>query len=74
MDALSAFGFFAVTAMLITYALEPRHFSFCRRLRQGFSLWISTGCMALQRGGGDLGVGRRAALVKGLVRLPIFGS
>jgi hypothetical protein len=25
MDALSAFGLFAVTAMLVTYALEPRH-------------------------------------------------
>jgi hypothetical protein len=27
-DTLSAFGLFAVTAMLITYALEPRHAGF----------------------------------------------
>jgi hypothetical protein len=25
MDALSAFGLFAVAAMLVTYAFEPRH-------------------------------------------------
>ena len=28
MDGLSAFGLFAVTAMLVTYALEPRHSGF----------------------------------------------
>ena len=28
MDALTAFGLFAVTAMLVTYALEDRHHGF----------------------------------------------
>jgi hypothetical protein len=28
MDAPSAFGLFAVTAMLVTYAIEPRHAGF----------------------------------------------
>jgi hypothetical protein len=39
------------------------HFGFCRCLRSGSNVWISTGCMALRRGGDDLGAGCRAALV-----------
>ena len=37
MDALSAFGLFAVTAMLVTYALEPRH--------RGFILAFAGACV-----------------------------
>ncbi|HYZ39521.1 MAG TPA: hypothetical protein VE687_02730 [Stellaceae bacterium] len=36
MDALTAFGLFAVTAMLVTYALEDRH--------QGFILAFAGSC------------------------------
>ena len=37
MDVLSAFGLFAVTAMLVTYALEPRH--------PGFILAFAAACV-----------------------------
>jgi hypothetical protein len=37
MDALSAFGLFAVTAMLVTYALESRH--------PGFILAFAAACV-----------------------------
>jgi hypothetical protein len=37
MDALSAFGLFAVTAMLVTYALESR--------RPGFILAFAAACV-----------------------------
>ena len=36
MDALTAFGLFAVTAMLVTYALEERH--------RGFILAFASSC------------------------------
>lgn len=36
MDALTAFGLFAVTAMLVTYALEERH--------RGFILGFAGSC------------------------------
>ena len=65
MDALSLFGLFAVTAMLVAYALEeplvcPR---LCGRMRGRVGLRISAGRLAVRAGRGDLGRRRVAALV-----------
>ena len=44
MDALTLFGLFAVTAMLVFYALEDRsaivHSRICGRVRYGIGVWL----------------------------------
>jgi hypothetical protein len=50
MDALTTFGLFAVTAMLICYALEDRSHWFVLAFagaRPRIGLWLLTGRMAL---------------------------
>lgn len=58
MNPLSLFGLFAVTAMLVCYALENSksvvHPGIRRRVRVGIALRLSAGCMAFR-------VDRRAA-------------
>jgi hypothetical protein len=65
-DGLTLFGLFAVTAMLVTYALENRsHWlilafaAACAR----FNLWLAPRTMALRTGRGHLGDRRHASLV-----------
>jgi ABC-type antimicrobial peptide transport system permease subunit len=66
MDALSLFGLFAVTAMLVAYALEDRShwyiLAFAGACALG-SVWIHAGRLAVRAGRGDLGRRRVAALV-----------
>ena len=63
MDALSLFGLFAVTAMLVAYALEDRShwyiLGLCRRMCARLGLRISAGRLAVRAGRG--GLGRRCA-------------
>jgi hypothetical protein len=65
MDALTAFGLLAVTAMLIFYALEDRSpwfiLAFAGACALG-SVYGSAGRMAVRRRGGDLGRGRDLAM------------
>ena len=67
MDALSLFGLFAVTAMLVAYALEERShwfiLAFAGGLRARLGLRLSAGRLAVRAGRGDLGRRRVAALV-----------
>jgi len=64
MTPLSAFGLFAVTAMLVTYALEHRSswfvLAFAVACALGFGLRLPSGCLAIRRRRGDL-VGRCGA-------------
>src|SRR5258705_12908203 len=65
MDGLTLFGLFAVTAMLVCYALEDRSHWFIlafRRLCAGFGLRISARRLAIRTGRGCLGGGRAVAL------------
>ena len=54
MTLLSAFGLFAVTAMLITYALEERSawfvLAFAFSCLLGSAVWIPPRCMAIRIG------------------------
>jgi hypothetical protein len=58
MDGLSIFGLFAVTTMLVCYALESRShwfiLGFRGSLRARLGVWISAGSMAVRRRRGDL--------------------
>ncbi len=58
MNRLTLFGLFAVTAMLVCYALEGLQPLVCPWLRlglcTGFGLWISPGRLAFWGGRGDL--------------------
>jgi len=50
MDRLTLFGLFAVTAMLVTYALEERSRWFILAFAAacaGFDLWVSAGRLAV---------------------------
>ena len=66
MDGLTLFGLFAVTAMLVCYALEDRTSPVCpglrRRLRAGLDLRLPAGRVAVRAGRGDLGRRRVAAM------------
>ena len=66
MDALTLLGLFAVTAMLICYALEDRsplvRSRLCRSLRFRFCLWFPTGRMAIWIGRSGLGRYSRSPL------------
>ena len=66
MDALTLLGLFAVTAMLICYALEDRsplvHSRLRRSLRFRFCLWFPTGRMAIWIGRSGLGRYSRSPL------------
>ena len=78
MDLLTAFGLFAVSAMLVTYALEPRHpvfiLAFAGACAMGLAYGFLQGAWPFGVVEAIWGVSRRAALVKGSLRLPIFGS
>ena len=66
MDELTAFGLFAVTAMLVCYALEDRSDRFILALLvrvPRIALWFSSGRVAFWRGGGHLVCGRRPQMV-----------
>ena len=67
MDALTAFGLFAVTLMLVTYALEDRSpwfiLAFAGRLRARLGLRLPAGRLAVRRHRGDLG--RRGGMAMG---------
>ena len=64
MDALSLFGLFAVTAMLVAYALEERsHWFILAFAGAWLGLRISAGRVAIRTGRGDLGRRRVASLV-----------
>ena len=67
MDALTAFGLFAVTAMLICYALEDRShwfvLAFAGGVRPRIGLRFLTGRMAIRGSGSDLGYRRLEAVV-----------
>jgi len=69
MIRLTLFGLFAVTAMLVTYALENRSrwfiLAFMRCLRAGLNLRLSAGCVAVWNCGGYLVGGGVTALVAG---------
>ena len=69
MSALTAFGLFAVTAMLVFYALEKRssvvHLCFRFGLCAGFHLWFSARRMAVWRGGSRVVGGGATPLVAG---------
>ena len=58
MDSLTLFGLFAVTAMLIFYALEDRSpwfiLAFAGRLCPWFGLWLPTGRVAVWGGRGHM--------------------
>jgi len=66
MDALSLFGLFAVSAMLLCYALEDRSHWYIPRLRGGLrarlGLRLSAGRLAVRAGRGRLGRCCAAAL------------
>ena len=66
MDALSLFGLFAVTAMLVAYALEDRSpwliLAFAGACALGSGLRFPAGGLAVRAGRGDLGRRRVAAL------------
>jgi hypothetical protein len=66
MDLLNVFGLLAVTAMLVTYALEDRnpwfHPGLCRGLPPGVGLWVLARGLAVWRAGGRLGRCRGLAL------------
>ena len=55
MNPLTIFGLFAVSAMVVCYALENRHANFILAFAfscvLGIRLWILARCMALWRGG-----------------------
>jgi hypothetical protein len=64
-DGLTLFGLFAVTAMLVSYALEDRSRWFILAFAAacaGLNLRISAGRLAVRVGRGDLDHGRAAAL------------
>ena len=65
MDILTAFGLFAVTAMVVTYAFErnPGYLSICRGVRLGFALWVSARRLAVRPRRSNLGVGGGTSLV-----------
>jgi steroid 5-alpha reductase family enzyme len=52
MDNITAFGLFAVTAMLVTYALEERrrvvYLGLCWSVRLRLDLRVSAGCLAVR--------------------------
>jgi hypothetical protein len=66
-DPLSAFGLFAVTAMLIFYAVEDRGrvyiVAFAGALRLGIDLWIYARRLAVRRGRGHMGRDCSTAMV-----------
>jgi hypothetical protein len=66
MDALTAFGLFAVTSMLVCYAFESySHWwvlGFRLRLRIGLDLRLPARGLAVRRHRGDLGGDRLSAL------------
>ena len=68
MTGLSAFGLFAVMAMLVTYSLEHRSawfiLAFCCCVFAWLCLRLSPGCMAIRPCGGDLVTDRRPPLVE----------
>jgi hypothetical protein len=67
MNRLTAFGLFAVTAMLVLYALEKKHqwciLGFAAALRARLRLWISSGRLALWIGRRHLGNCGRSQMV-----------
>jgi hypothetical protein len=66
MDVLTLFGLVAVTAMLVTYALEDRSHWFVLLFAMscvlGSAYGFLQGALAVRRGRGDLGFGCVAAL------------
>lgn len=70
MDALSAFGLFAVTAMLVTYAFEERHYGFILAFAGSCALGSAYGFpargVAFRLGRSSVGIGRGAPLVVGM--------
>jgi hypothetical protein len=61
-DALTLFGLFAVTAMLVCYALEGRSRWFVLGFAGACVLGSIYGLLAVWGGGSDLGARRAAAL------------
>ena len=68
MDLLTAFGLFAVTAMLVCYALEDRSpyfiLAFARSLRARLNLRLHAGRIAVRGGRDHLGSRGLASLAK----------
>jgi hypothetical protein len=68
MDLLTAFGLLAVTAMLVTYALEDRSpwfiLAFAGACLLGPAYGFLARCLAVRRFGGALGRRSRFALAK----------
>ena len=68
MDALTLFGLFAVSAMLVCYAFENRshvRFVVCRFVRSRLCLRFSSGSLAIWSGRGDLVDCRTSTLAYG---------
>ena len=63
LNVLTAFGLFAVSAMLVFYAMEKRSLWFVLAFAAACVLWISTGRVALWRCGSNLVSGRAPSLV-----------
>jgi len=67
MDALTLFGLFAVTLMLVTYALKARSpwyiLAFTAACALGSAYGFLQGAWPFSLGGGNLGHGRAAAPV-----------
>jgi hypothetical protein len=78
MDTLTALGLFAVTMMLVTYALEKRSnwfvLAFCGFVRPRFRVRLPAGRLAVRSCRGYLVGHRRSALALDSVKLTIAHS